>query len=115
MDNKRYGLNKELAQNRSIYGNKNYKAFSKKDYLGNQVNKLVQFLNKINYNLENVSASSIEELRADIIYVGRQMMGEKENRYLKGKYYSYTATDANLEQEDLEALYNLYQQVKNNN
>ena len=108
-------LNKELAQNRSIYGNKNYKAFSKKDYLGNQVNKLVQFLNKINYNLENVSASSIEELRADIIYVGRQMMGEKENRYLKGKYYSYTATDANLEQEDLEALYNLYQQVKNNN
>ena len=108
-------LNKELAQNRSIYGNKNYKAFSKKDYLGNQVNKLVQFLNKINYNLENVSASSIEELRADIIYVGRQMMGEKENRYLKGKYYSYTATDSNLEQEDLEALYNLYQQVKNNN
>lgn len=40
-------------------------------------------------------------------------MGEEENRCLKGRYYRYTATDANLEQKDLKALYDLYQQVKN--
>ena len=82
--------------------------------LNYQANRLVQFLNKVQfYTLDDVEEEDRALLREDIIHVARQIKRNPDGElYLQGKFRRYSAKDANLDQEDLKMILNFYNDVK---
>ncbi len=82
--------------------------------LNYQANRLVQFLNKVQfYTLDDVEEEDRALLREDIIHVARQIKRNPDGElYLQGKFRRYSAKDANLDQEDLRLILDFYNDLK---
>lgn len=82
--------------------------------LNYQANRLVQFLNKVQYiSLDDVDENHRPLLISDIKHVGNQVKEAPDGTlYLQGQFRRYSAEDANLDQEDLKMILEFYNEVK---
>ncbi len=82
--------------------------------LNYQANRLVQFLNKVQYiSLDDVDENHRPLLISDIKHVGNQIKEAPDGTlYLQGQFRRYSAEDANLDQEDLKMILEFYNEVK---